>query len=125
MTYRQDNTDDRWHSLDMRDRDAWQFVGGPWLQDGDLVSPPREQRLKGERAYVDGRSANVDDYLAFYQGGDYGDFEAEFDFRWDAGRSGSGFIFRAQDTPPLLSGAHPRQRPGYTCRAFLGVHLRG
>ena len=62
------------------------------------MSPPREQRLKGERAYVDGRSANVDDYLAFYQGGDYGDFEAEFDFRWDAGQSGSGFIFRAQDT---------------------------
>jgi len=63
--------------------DQWRFVGGRWEQDQDgLIIPP----------------ANLaDENLAFYTAHAYGDFEAEFDFRWEISATTAGFVFRAQD----------------------------
>lgn len=41
---------------------------------------------------------NGDENLAFFLGRAFGDFEAEFEFRWDVVWTHAGFIFRAPDT---------------------------
>ncbi len=40
---------------------------------------------------------NGDENLAFFLGRAFGDFEAEFEFRWDVVWTHAGFIFRASD----------------------------
>jgi hypothetical protein len=63
--------------------DQWRFVGGRWDVDQDgLIIPP----------------ANLaDENLAFYTAHAYGDFEAEFEFRWESCVTTAAFVFRAQD----------------------------
>jgi len=63
--------------------DQWRFVGGRWEQDQDgVIIPP----------------ANLaDENLAFYTAHAYGDFEAEFEFRWETANTTAAFVFRAQD----------------------------
>jgi len=63
--------------------DQWDFIGGPWRQNADgVINPPK---------------ALADEYLAFYAPAAYGDFEAEFEFRWETPFTTGGFIFRAAD----------------------------
>ena len=70
-------------SVELKIDDQWRFIGGPWRQDDDgVITPPRSP---------------ADEYLAFYDQAAYGDFEAEFEFRWDNAFTTGGFIFRAID----------------------------
>ena len=63
--------------------DQWRFVGGRWEQDQDgLIFPPVNL---------------ADENLAFYNAHAYGDFEAEFEFRWETSATTAAFVFRAQD----------------------------
>jgi len=91
-------TDD-WLSLNVKDCDAWSFVGGPWRHADGLISPVVGPLKGGAEAYDGQRCVNTDEYLAFYTQRAYGDFEAEFRFRWEGGggHGGAGMIFRAQD----------------------------
>ena len=63
--------------------DQWRFVGGRGEQDqeGVIIPPPNL----------------ADENLAFYTAHAYGDFEAEFEFRWDISVTSAAFVFRAQD----------------------------
>ena len=74
------STDD-WQSLQMNEQ--WRFVGGRWEQDQDgLILPPMNL---------------ADENLAFYTARAYGDFEAEFEFRWETQVTTAAFVFRAHD----------------------------
>jgi len=72
-----------WLPLSFRGPQHWSLVGGAWQEDEEgLVTPPREPNV---------------DRLAFYVGRMYSQVEAEFDFRWDIGHCGAGFVVCAQD----------------------------
>ena len=89
----------QWQALRIDDGHNWSFVGAPW-QDGEagLICPPRAPWHTGASAYQGQRTPNDDVLLAFHTGEAYGDFEAEFKFRWDGAHCGAGLVFRAQDT---------------------------
>jgi hypothetical protein len=62
----------------------WAFVGNPWEQDADgLITSPGDKP--------------EDENIAFYTEQAYGDFVAEYDFRWDCVWTTSAFVFRAPD----------------------------
>ena len=73
---------DNWQSLSPVSGEPWTFTTGPWIEEepGVVTSPPRA----------------ADDSLAISTAAAYGDFEAEFDFRWDIQGSDSGFVFRGR-----------------------------
>jgi photosystem II stability/assembly factor-like uncharacterized protein len=76
---------DEWTALSMRGEALanWRFAGGEWSENDDgLIQPPHNL---------------TDENLALYTEHAYGDFEAEFDFRWDSTWTTAGFVFRAQD----------------------------
>lgn len=86
--------------MDLRldDGSNWNFLGGRWSEDGDgVIKPPTISTHRGASAYEGQCATNADGFLAFHTGAMYSDFEAEFQFRWDSGHCGAGFIFRAQD----------------------------
>ena len=63
--------------------EEWTFVGGEWETDADgLLAAPGDE---------------VDENLALLTTRNYGDFEAEFEFRWESTFSTAAFILRAQD----------------------------
>ena len=73
-----------WQALNMDCADDWTFHGGPWEQDGKgLMSPPK---------------GVVDENMAIYNKQGYGDFEVEFDFRWNIYCGGGGLIFRGRNS---------------------------
>jgi len=62
----------------------WRFISGNWEQDsGGVIRPPHNL---------------ADENLAMFTKHAYGDFEAEFEFRWDIDRTTAALVFRAQDT---------------------------
>lgn len=70
-------------SLRFEDGVRWAFVQGAWQEDSQgIVTPPAQA---------------ADEHLAFHTARAYGDFEADFEFRWNIQGSDAGFIFRAQD----------------------------
>ena len=72
-----------WLPLSFRGPQHWSLVGGAWQENEEgLVTPPREPNV---------------DLLAFYVGKMYSEVEAEFEFRWNIGNCGAGFVVRAQD----------------------------
>ncbi|MBM4005444.1 MAG: DUF1080 domain-containing protein [Planctomycetes bacterium] len=76
---------DEWTDLSMSGaaQADWQFVGGDWNENDERhIQPPGEL---------------VDENVTFFTRQAYGDFEAEFDFRWDSTWTTAGFMFRAQD----------------------------
>ncbi len=61
----------------------WAFVHGQWQQDANgIITAPGD---------------DTEEKLAFFTENAYQDFDAEFEFRWDATSTTAGFIFRAQD----------------------------
>lgn len=88
----------RWKSLKIGAGRRWSYIGKPWKDGPDaLIKPPPYPWNTGAAAYT-GQESNNDEILqAYYTGSAYGDFEAEFRFRWDGGHCGSGMIFRARD----------------------------
>ena len=85
-------------TLHISDGHNWSFIGEAWSDgEGGLISPPRTPWNTGASAYEGWRTTNEDVLMAFHTGRAYGDFEAEFKFRWDGPHCGAGFIFRAQD----------------------------
>ena len=65
------------------DADDWSFVEGPWqVDDQGVIVPPHNLG---------------DENLAIYTGQTFGDFEAEYEFRWDSVWTDAGFIFRGKD----------------------------
>ena len=60
-------------------------VGGAWKETDGIISTP------------DATGTWVDDYLHFFRGQAYADFEAEFEFRWQTNHCGTGFILGAQN----------------------------
>ena len=65
------------------DQDQWSFVSGPWLED--------------DRGVITAPQNLAEEYLAIYTRHAYGDFEAEYEFRWDIGWTDAGFVFRGKD----------------------------
>ena len=65
------------------DKQRWSFVEGPWEEDeqGVITAPPDLG----------------DENLAIYTEHAYGDFEAEYEFRWDHAWTDAGFVFRGRD----------------------------
>ena len=64
-------------------RGQWSFVGDGWVQDeAGVITAPGDA---------------VDEHVAFYTKQAFGDFEAEFEFRWDMVWTTAAFIFRARD----------------------------
>ena len=91
----------RWDPVRIGDAHNWSFIGGAWSDgEGGLISPPPAPWNTGASAYEGQRTTNEDVLMAFHTGRAYGDFEAEFKFRWDGPHCGAGFIFRAQDAVP-------------------------
>jgi len=86
-------------TLRIGDGHNWSFIGGAWNDgEGGLISPPPAPWNTGASAYEGQRTTNEDVLMAFHTGGAYGDFEAEFRFRWDrVGSCGAALVFRAQD----------------------------
>ena len=77
--------DGPWSDLKMAGEagENWAFVGGDWGQGADgVIGPPPNY---------------VDQNLALATKHAYGDFEAEFEFRWNNLCCGGGFVFRARD----------------------------
>ncbi len=65
------------------DKQHWSFVEGPWkeVEEGIITAPPDVG----------------DENLAIYSEHAFGDFEAEYEFRWDSVWTDAGFIFRGKD----------------------------
>jgi len=65
------------------DNQHWSFVEGPWkeVEEGIITAPPDLG----------------DENLAIYCEHAFGDFEAEYEFRWDSVWTDAGFIFRGKD----------------------------
>ena len=61
----------------------WSFVGDAWEQDADGV--------------ITSGGKLADENIAFYTAQAFGDFEAEFEFRWDCVWTTGAFVFRARD----------------------------
>ena len=85
--------------LSFSDSDRWSFIGQGWQTQGDggeelTARPPWKVGLE---TYVGQECANDDLHLALRTDRAYGDFEARFKFRWDAGHCGAGFVFRVRD----------------------------
>jgi hypothetical protein len=79
----QARSSEEFSSLRLGDGQQWAFVQGAWQEDSQgTVTPPARA---------------ADEHLAFHTAKAYGDFEAEFEFRWNIQGSDAGFIFRAQD----------------------------
>ena len=73
-------------ALDLRpqtDKQHWTFVEGPWQEDehGVITAPPELG----------------DENLAIYTEHAFGDFEAEYEFRWDERFTDAGFVLRGRD----------------------------
>ena len=64
-------------------RGDWSFVGEPWGQGADGL--------------INTAGDAVDENLAFYTAQAFGDFEAEYEFRWDCVWTSGAFVFRAQN----------------------------
>ena len=64
-------------------RGHWSFVGEPWTQDADGL--------------INTAGDAVDENLAFYTAQAFGDFDAEYEFRWDCVWTSGAFVFRAQN----------------------------
>ncbi len=88
----------RWKNLRIGSGRQWSYIGKPW-KDGakGLIKPPPYPWNLGPAAYTAQQSNNDEILQAFNTGPAYGDFEAEFRFRWDGGHCGAGIIFRARD----------------------------
>ena len=88
----------RWKTLKIGSGRQWSYIGKPWKDGANgLIKPPPYPWNTGAAAYT-GQESNNDEILqAFHTGRAYGDFEAAFRFRWDAGHCGCGIIFRAKD----------------------------
>ena len=87
-----------WQDLTFGKKADWAFVGEPWTGKKDgLIAPPPYPWNTGGDAYTGQESNNEEILQAYHTGAAYGDFEAEFGFRWDAPHCGAGFIFRARD----------------------------
>jgi hypothetical protein len=71
-----------WLPLSLDQEQDWSFVEGAWQERGGVITAPGD----------DG-----DENVAVYTQRAFGDFEAEFDFRWDNGFTAAGFLFRAAD----------------------------
>ena len=77
---RNDGSD--WLLTGLAPQQDWSFVGGAWQErDGVITAPDND----------------VDENLAVYTHRAFGDFEAEFKFRWDGTFTNAGFLFRAAD----------------------------
>ncbi len=71
----------RWRDLSMNNM-QWRFVEGAWTQNEDgLIEAP----------------ADLGRNVAVFTEHAYGDFEAEFEFRWELPWTSAGFVFRATD----------------------------
>ena len=64
-------------------RANWAFIGEPWQQDADGI--------------IAAGGGAVDENLAFYTARAFGDFEAEYEFRWECVWTTGAFVFRARD----------------------------
>ena len=63
--------------------EGWSFVEGSWqVDDQGVIVPPHNLG---------------DENLAIYSEHAFGDFEAEYEFRWDSVWTDAGFIFRGKD----------------------------
>ena len=72
-----------WLPLSPRGPLPWSYLTGEWEEnDEGIITPPEVPAA---------------DRLAFYVGQMYLEVEAEFEFRWDTGHCGAGFVVRAQD----------------------------
>ena len=61
----------------------WSFIAGPWQTGAQqIMTPPIDW---------------ADENLAIYSACAYGDFEAEYEFRWEITWTDAGFVFRAGD----------------------------
>ena len=65
------------------DKQHWTFVEGPWQED--------------EQGVINAPENLGDENLAIYTQHAYGDFEAEYEFRWDIVWTDAGFVFRGRD----------------------------
>ena len=75
--------DGRWRTLDLSNPADWSFVNGDWSQDdAGVMTRPK---------------VVTDENIAVYTAEHYGDFEAEFEFRYTAVCNGGGVIFRGRD----------------------------
>ena len=88
----------RWKGLKIGSGRQWSYIGKPWKDGANgLIKPPPFPWNVRAAAYT-GQESNNDEILqAFHTGRAYGDFEAEFKFRWDGVHCGCGIIFRARD----------------------------
>ena len=72
-----------WQDLNMDCADNWSCQGGDWqCNDNGFITSP---------------AGVADENLAVYNAQSFGDFEIEFDFRWNIFCSGGGLIFRGKD----------------------------
>ena len=85
----------RWKGLKIGSGRQWSYIGKPWKDGANgLIKPPPYPWNVRAAAYT-GQESNNDEILqAFHTGQAYGDFEAEFRFRWDGAHCGCGIIFR-------------------------------
>ena len=65
------------------DRQYWSFAEGPWQEDDQGVITAPENISEGN--------------FAIYTHQAYGDFEAQYEFRWDCVWTDAGFVFRGKD----------------------------
>ena len=76
---------DGWTDLSLRGAGDCANIGGAWQETDGVISTPA------------GPGVWADDYLHFFRGRAYADFEAEFEFRWQTNHCGTGLILGAQN----------------------------
>lgn len=83
----------------LNEPNQWSFVGEGWITRGDAGQELTAHGSwnTGPDAYRGQQCTNDDVHLTFRTDRAYGDFEAQFKFRWDQAHCGAGFIFRARD----------------------------
>ena len=85
----------------------WSFVEGPWSENAEgVITAP----------------GNLgDENLAIYTQRAYGDFEAEWEFRWDNVWSNAGFFFRGRDPRHYYLAHSPVVGQHYRAEHFWGL----
>jgi hypothetical protein len=71
-----------WIPLRLDQPQDWSFIEGDWQESEGVITAPENC---------------ADENLAMFHRHAFGDFEAEFDFRWDSSFTTAGFLFRAAD----------------------------
>jgi len=96
-----------WLPLSFHGPQHWSYIGGNWEEDeAGVINPPTEACA---------------DRLAFYVGREYSQVEAKFDFRWNIGHCGAGFVVRAQDPSHYYLVHFPSCGQHYRAKHFWAV----